>query len=228
MTDDRSLERAARSWLEEGPTRAPDRTVDAALSRIQTTRQERDWLPWRMPTMNPLTRLAAVAVLAAVVIGGSLYALAGRNGGIGGEPTPAPIAIGDYTLDLPVAPILVKIDGATNLSASERLAIKQDILGIEGARTLNLRLSITADSFDLRYGTDSGPLGPGVPWHISVNDGREMAFTNIPAGASSARYQVIRSTDGRGFRLRALTPTEGVETLVREILFNTADYMPVP
>ena len=42
MTDDRSLERAARSWLEEGPTRAPDRPVDAALARIQTTRQERD------------------------------------------------------------------------------------------------------------------------------------------------------------------------------------------
>ena len=228
MTDDRTLERAARSWLEEGPTRAPDRAVDAALSRIQTTRQERDWIPWRLPPMNPLTRLAAMAVLAAVVIGGSLYVLGGRNGGIGSEPSPAPIAAGTYTLDLPVAAILARIDGATNLSPSQRLAIKQDILGIEHATTLNLRLSITADSFDLRYATDGGALGPGEPWHISVNNGREVAFTNIPAGASSARYEVIRSADGRGFRLRALTPTAGVETLVREILFNTADYMPVP
>jgi len=31
MTDDRSLERAARSWLESGPTEAPDHAVDAAL-----------------------------------------------------------------------------------------------------------------------------------------------------------------------------------------------------
>ena len=42
MTDDRSLERAARSWLEVGPTQAPERAVEAALLRIQTTPQERD------------------------------------------------------------------------------------------------------------------------------------------------------------------------------------------
>ena len=42
MTDDRSLERAARSWLEVGPTQAPDRAVEAALLRIETTPQERD------------------------------------------------------------------------------------------------------------------------------------------------------------------------------------------
>ena len=38
MTDDRTLERAARSWLEEGPNRAPDRPVEAALSRIELER----------------------------------------------------------------------------------------------------------------------------------------------------------------------------------------------
>ena len=40
MTDDRSLERAARSWLEPGPTQAPDRAVEAALLQIQTTTQD--------------------------------------------------------------------------------------------------------------------------------------------------------------------------------------------
>ena len=39
MTDDRSLERAARSWLEAGPTQAPDRAVEAALLPINTTRR---------------------------------------------------------------------------------------------------------------------------------------------------------------------------------------------
>ena len=53
MTDDRSLERAARSWLESGPTEAPDRAVDAALLRIQTTRQDRVTpVPWRLPKMD--------------------------------------------------------------------------------------------------------------------------------------------------------------------------------
>ena len=62
MTDDRSLERAARSWLEEGPTQAPEQPVDAALARIQTTSQERDLrIPWRLRTMNPMARLAIVA-----------------------------------------------------------------------------------------------------------------------------------------------------------------------
>jgi hypothetical protein len=75
MTDDRSLERAARSWLDEGPSRAPDRTVEAALYRIQTTNQERDLrIPWRFPTMNPIMRIAAAALVAAVAVGGAYLA----------------------------------------------------------------------------------------------------------------------------------------------------------
>jgi hypothetical protein len=71
MTDDRSLERAARSWLESGPTEAPDHAVDAALLRIQTTRQDRVTpILWRLPTMNSFGRLfaglAAVAIFAVV------------------------------------------------------------------------------------------------------------------------------------------------------------------
>ena len=50
MTDDRSLERAARSWIEVGPTRAPEPAVQAALLRIQTTSQERDLDPVEVPS----------------------------------------------------------------------------------------------------------------------------------------------------------------------------------
>jgi hypothetical protein len=68
MTDDRSLERSARQWLEHGPTRAPDRPVDAALARIQSTAQERDLrIPWRPRTM--FDRLAVAAVAAVLAIG---------------------------------------------------------------------------------------------------------------------------------------------------------------
>ncbi len=64
MTDDRSLERAARSWLETGPTQAPDRAVEAALLRIETTPQERDLrIPWRLPKMSTPARVAAAAVI---------------------------------------------------------------------------------------------------------------------------------------------------------------------
>ena len=110
--DDRSLERVARSWLEEGPTRAPDRPVNTALTRIQTTRQERDlWIPWRFPTMNPITRRAAIAVIGVIAVGGSLY-LFGRGNGIGGPgatPTAAPTAAPSVApkvapSDLPLVP----------------------------------------------------------------------------------------------------------------------------
>lgn len=83
MTDDRSLERAARSWIELGPTRAPEEAVDAALRRIQTTPQERDWLPWRLPRMTTPLRLALLA-------GAAVLAIAGFGLLASGGPGPRP------------------------------------------------------------------------------------------------------------------------------------------
>jgi hypothetical protein len=94
MTDDRSLERAARSWLEAGPTEAPDRAVEAALVRIQTTPQERDLRsPWRLPKMNTPVRVVTAAVIGVLAVGGALFML-GRPGpsAVGGRvPSPTPV-----------------------------------------------------------------------------------------------------------------------------------------
>jgi hypothetical protein len=94
MTDERSLERAARSWLENGPTQAPDRAVEAALLRIQTTPQERDLrIPWRLPKMTTPARVATAAVIGVLAVGGALFML-GRPGqtGVGGpSPSPTPV-----------------------------------------------------------------------------------------------------------------------------------------
>jgi hypothetical protein len=92
MTDDRSFERAARSWLEVGPTEAPDRVVEAALLRIQTTPQERDLrIPWRFPTMTTPARVAAAAVIGVLAIGGALFVLRPGLSSVGG-PGLSPIA----------------------------------------------------------------------------------------------------------------------------------------
>jgi hypothetical protein len=92
MTDDRSIERAARSWLEEGPTQAPDHAVEAALTRIQSTNQERDWpVPWRTRPMIQTLKLVAGAAALAVVVGGVILLRPGSGPGIGG-PSSAPIA----------------------------------------------------------------------------------------------------------------------------------------
>jgi hypothetical protein len=90
MTDDRSLERAARSWLEAGPTQAPDRAMEAALLRIQTTPQERDLrIPWRLPKMTTPARVAAAAVIGVLAIGGALFVFRPGGSSVGGPgPTP--------------------------------------------------------------------------------------------------------------------------------------------
>jgi hypothetical protein len=90
MTDDRSLERAARSWIEAGPSRAPDRVVEVALDLIATTPQERDLRVLRRINMPTYARVAAAAVIGVLAIGGALF-LVGRTGdsNVGG---PAPSA----------------------------------------------------------------------------------------------------------------------------------------
>ena len=76
MTDDRSLDRAARSFIEPGPTQAPEAAVERALGIIQNTRQERDLpIPWRFTTMTMATRVAAAAVVGVIVIGGAALLL---------------------------------------------------------------------------------------------------------------------------------------------------------
>jgi hypothetical protein len=101
MTDDRTLERAARSWLEEGPTRAPDRPVEAALARIQMTRQERDLVPWRLSTMNSNARLVASLAAIAVVVAVGIYVLRPpSNVGPPAAPTPSPTSLTITTSDV--------------------------------------------------------------------------------------------------------------------------------
>lgn len=95
MKDDRSIERAARSWLEGGPTQAPDHAVEAALLTIQSTTQERDWLPWRTRQMTQTLRLLAGAAAIAVAVGGVILINPGSGTGPGGQPsalltTPSP------------------------------------------------------------------------------------------------------------------------------------------
>jgi hypothetical protein len=91
MNDDRSLERAARSFIEAGPTEAPDRVVEAALGTIQSTPQERDWhVPWRNRPMTLTIRLlAGAAALAVVVVGGAFILRPGAGPDVGGRPSPA-------------------------------------------------------------------------------------------------------------------------------------------
>lgn len=86
MTDDRSLERAARSFIEPGPTRAPEAAIERALLLIDATLQERDLrIPRRFSTMPTPARVAAAAAIGVIAVGGALFVLGRPDpSGVGG------------------------------------------------------------------------------------------------------------------------------------------------
>jgi hypothetical protein len=93
MNDDRSLERAARTWIEVGPTEAPEHAVERALLLIESTSQERDLrIPRRFTTMPMQARIAAAAVIGVIALGGAaIYLGRGSDADVGGpSPSAAP------------------------------------------------------------------------------------------------------------------------------------------
>ncbi len=64
--NENEFDATARAWLEDGPTRMPERGLVAALEEIHTTRQRRAmWSPWRP---SPVSRFAGMAVAAVLVV----------------------------------------------------------------------------------------------------------------------------------------------------------------
>jgi len=180
MTDDRSLERAARSWLDEGPTQAPDRAVEAALAQIDTTNQERALRPWRMPNMNLATKLAAAAFVAAVAIGGSLYLL-GPNG-YGGRPTPTPSAVPATPAASPSAAALTP--GPTPNAAACQLLTSAEVAASSGISidpgSAGPRARATEATSDCVYATGGG-IGDIVASVELTKPGGAAAFNTAKA-----------------------------------------------
>jgi hypothetical protein len=243
MTDDRSLERAARSWLEEGPTRAPDQAIDAAFTRIRKTSQERDLrIPWRLPTMTPILRLGGVGLVVVLAVGVALFGL--RPATIGpGTPTAAPTAQpssspptasatdgarpipnGTYQASVPVADILARLDADQSLTAADKTDVIDALLHIRGATTLHVEITIADETFTLGYAADSNPIEPNSPWRLYILDPSTIA---VDIGTDSSGIQAYRVTkSGQSFTLRASSPAEAGETFVRSVLFETAQFSP--
>jgi Tol biopolymer transport system component len=90
MNDDRSVERAARSWIETGPTQAPDQAVERALLMIETTPQERDLrIPRRLTMTSIQARVAVAAAIGVLVVGGALMYLGRSDQSDVGGPSPS-------------------------------------------------------------------------------------------------------------------------------------------
>lgn len=101
MTGRSSTERILDAFLAPEADRLPDRVIDAALADIARTPQRRALrVPWRFPLMPALTRatsLGAVALVAAVAVGGVMYINSTGPGGPGGQTTPPATATPNTT-----------------------------------------------------------------------------------------------------------------------------------
>ena len=126
MTDDRSLERAARSWIEAGPTRAPDQVVEAALRQIDATPQERDVRVLRRIDMPTIARVAAAAAIGVLLVGGTLFTL-GRSDQSVGAPSPTPSAPSPTPSDTPAPSATPTVVDATEFAAPFRMTLDAPI-----------------------------------------------------------------------------------------------------
>ena len=90
MNGNTDFDRIAQSWLQDGPTEMPDRSLQAALDEVHVTSQRRFGAARRVIPMNGNTwRVAAAAVIGLlIIIGGGIF-LGGRQGGVGGRPATA-------------------------------------------------------------------------------------------------------------------------------------------
>jgi hypothetical protein len=172
MTDDRTLERVARSWLEDGPTRAPEHTVAGALAQIQTTQQERGFaVPWRFSSMTPMFKVAGAALVAVIAIG-SFLSLSRPPGGTGGDPSPTPTASPSPT----TAPSPTENLGACRLLTSSEAA---DMAGDPGLGALPSQ-SGAGDVTTCLYSDGGGDSVLRITYHRSGGAAALAAFQAGP------------------------------------------------
>jgi hypothetical protein len=231
MTDEIRFEDLTRSWLDEGPLRAPGRAVEAALLDIDATPQERDLrVPWRFPPMTQTWRAVIAAAVAVAALGAAIYLLVPSRGGPGGvaaSPTPSvPIPTGTYkTEPIPVADILARLDADTSISTADKPAVIDNVLGIRDGDHLVVTLHIDKTSFFLQYQTDAREPIVEDPWPMTIVDPTTIVVTSTCCGPTT--YRVERSS--AGFLLTPETaPQSAVEGFVRDVLFHSKPFTPVP
>ena len=229
MTDDRSLERAARSWIEVGPTRAPSHAVDAALLRIEATPQERDLrIPWRITVMPFYARVAAVAIIGVLLVGGASYMfLPGGPSGVG-APVPSPATASP--------PTTTASPEASSAIASD--ALPPEIWGewqspagqsIAGLYDKNESIHLLIDSNDGRHAwieTLHGGAGFRSAAHqesadeiklVTPSPSYDQGVTQTCTEGQVGHYRWSRSADGTSLTLTAIDDqcADRISTLAR-------------
>ena len=176
MNAGRDVERLIAGWLsEEAPGRAPDRILDAAGRVIDRTNQRRFVVAWRLPTMNPLARLAAVAVVAVVAVGGALFILNESGPSIGNASPPPPSIEGTWETTFTRAEMLAA--GIVDSGEDTPENYGHFVISIHGGIVVQVQLT--------------GPMASGYAPYVA--DGKTYTVT-APDGVFSWSYTVTETT----------------------------------
>lgn len=210
MNDERSLERAARSFLEPGPTRAPEAAVEAALARIQTIPQERDWhVPWRNRPMTMPVRLLVAAVAIAIVAAGGALILGPRGPGVGPGTSPSPSERASPSLSPSPSPTLQRAAAPDTTLGDWQAMSDVEVPGRFGPGE-HIQLSIDWQSGEAIWiQTDGGSLvlrsdtlaAPANEIHLVTSRGPDAAGCGQ---GEVGRYAWSRSGDGQFLELTVI------------------------
>jgi len=174
MSDDRSIERSARAWLELGPTQAPDHAVEAALRTIDTTSQERDLrIPWRNFRMTTPLRLGAAAVIGVLAVSAALLLRPSRSDV--GAPSQSPGAPSSTPTTPSTAPKVGDLPGWILL---EHFGNKLDGSVNDGDTQDRTLWLVKANGSELH----EFPRGNPTVWKISPDwspDGTQIAYSSV-------------------------------------------------
>jgi hypothetical protein len=249
MSDDRSIERSARAWLELGPTQAPDHAVEAALRTIDTTSQERDLrIPWRFPTMNPLARIAVLVTIAVVAVGAGLYLMQPSRSSVGPQPSPtprplpsqaavqtpsplAPIADGTYVgRAVKISDIIASINSTTWLSASEKDFLLHAPFAQSDKSTFNAYFELNHRAYTIGFTVDGVSEVDSRATASFLDEHTLLLQENSPGGPLQTRVSITVVGDSVNVRLLSHETPDNLATdrFIGELLYGSGPFTRQP
>jgi hypothetical protein len=217
MRTDDDLERAVRLWVAQGSDQLPEPALDAALDRIETTKQRHaGWLARRFNVMNGNALKFGLAVAAIVVV--AILGVRYLPGAVGGQPDPTPIPAPETLASGSVAANLGEFGTTFDFDATRT---GDDVSGTievsnpqggQGTYTVDVQCTRTTDNLLLIGGevsdstyefiADGAYVGialvPGTPARMLIGVD-VLASDEVPAPADSCEAYIETLLSDPGF-----------------------------
>jgi hypothetical protein len=205
MNTDADFDRIAQTWLQDGATEMPDRSLQAALDEVHMTSQRRFGAARRTFAVNGnafrLTAAAVVGVL--IIVAAGIYLANNGSGGVGGPPaaTPSP------TPTLTPSPSPSPTASPTPVDTTGWVRFSSKRYGYDLTYPPTWRAEPATRNWSLKV--DRGKtVNPGTDHFIGGPDGNQIGVTVfsalVPAGTSNDDWIAAWIASGSDY---SCTPT---------------------